>query len=117
MALLLQHGPVIVSVGVTEAWQLYNASGIIKVGQCTMQQMHAVLVTGYDYSKCVPRYFVRNSWGSPWGGRGNLLIEAGTATCNICKTVIALCTADDCPTNKLEYLNYLLSKTNYPDCK
>lgn len=117
MAALLQHGPVVAIVGVTEAWQMYNGSGILKFGQCTMKQMHAVLITGYNYTSCVPTYWVKNSWGDEWGGRGSIKLEAGKNTCSVAKTVIAICTSDDCPTNKADYLNYLFSKSNYPDCQ
>jgi cysteine peptidase B len=116
MAALLQHGPVVAIVGVTDGWQLYNGTGIFKFYQCTMKQAHAVLIVGYNYTSCVPTYFVKNSWGDDWGGRGAIKLEAGKNTCSVAKTVIAVCTADDCPKSKAEYLSYILSHPNYPDC-
>uniref|UniRef100_A0A915HN22 Peptidase C1A papain C-terminal domain-containing protein n=1 Tax=Romanomermis culicivorax TaxID=13658 RepID=A0A915HN22_ROMCU len=70
MANLLAWGPVIAIVGVTKTWQFYNGTGIIRPRQCTTDQSHAVLITGYDYTTCVPTYTVRNSWGVDWGAKG-----------------------------------------------
>jgi len=115
MAALLQHGPVVVIVGVTSAWQMYNGTGILRAYQCSEKQAHAVLVTGYDYTTCVPTYTIKNSWGTRWGGRGYIKLEAGKNTCAIAKNVVFTCTSDECE-NIEDHLKYVLSHPKHPDC-
>lgn len=117
MAALLQHGPVVAIVGVTDAWQMYNGTGIIRPYQCDTQQNHAVLVTGYDYTTCVPNYIIKNSWGTDWGGRGYIKLEAGKNTCNVAKSLILTCTSDDCLKQNVDPLKYVLSTSKHPECK
>jgi len=115
MAALLQHGPVVAIVAVTSAWQMYNGTGILRAHQCSDKQNHAVLVTGYDYSTCVPSYTIKNSWGTKWGGRGYIKLEAGKNTCGIAKSIVFTCTSDDCEGQ--DPLKYVLSKPKHPDCQ
>uniref|UniRef100_A0A915KN87 Peptidase C1A papain C-terminal domain-containing protein n=1 Tax=Romanomermis culicivorax TaxID=13658 RepID=A0A915KN87_ROMCU len=86
MANLLKWGPVIGIVGISETWQFYNGSGVMRPHQCTTNQSHAVIVTGYDYTTCVPTYTVRNSWGADWGAQGYIKLEAGKNTCGIAQS-------------------------------
>lgn len=114
MAALLQHGPVIAIVGITQAWQFYDGQGVMRSYQCSQEPNHAVLITGYDYTGCVPHYIVKNTWGANWGDKGYIKLEAGTNTCGVAKLVVLVCTANDCPDK--DYLNYVTSKSNYPSC-
>uniref|UniRef100_A0A915L2P9 Peptidase C1A papain C-terminal domain-containing protein n=1 Tax=Romanomermis culicivorax TaxID=13658 RepID=A0A915L2P9_ROMCU len=111
MANLLQWGPVLAIVGVTDAWQFYNGSGVIRRRQCTQEQMHAVLVTGYDYTTCVPTYTVRNSWGADWGGKGYVKLEAGKNTCSVAKSVMYVCSSE-CGTTGRNF-EYVTSNPNF----
>jgi len=115
MAALLQHGPVVAIVAVTQAWQMYNGTGILRARQCSDKQNHAVLITGYDYSTCVPSYTIKNSWGTKWGGRGYIKLEAGKNTCAVAKSIVFTCTGDDCEGQ--DPLKYALSKSKHPDCQ
>lgn len=115
MAALLRHGPVVAIVGVTQSWQFYNGTGIIRPRQCSEHQKHAVLITGYDYSSCVPYYVIKNSWGTTWGGKGYIKLEAGSNTCNVAKTVVFTCTSTECENE--DPLHYVLTHPKHPDCK
>lgn len=114
MAALLQHGPVVVIVAVNDAWMMYNGTGVLRSYQCDEKQNHAVLMTGYDYSSCVPNYIIKNSWGTKWGGKGYIRIEAGKNTCAVAKNVVFTCTSPDCVGQ--DPLKYATSKSKHPDC-
>lgn len=115
MAALLQHGPVIAIVSVTQSWQMYDGHGVLRSYQCEGQPNHAVIIVGYDYTGCISYYAVKNTWGSNWGNGGYVKIEAGTNACGIAKLVVVACTADDCPNR--DHLKYLTSKCNHPSCQ
>lgn len=114
MAALLQHGPVVAIVGVSEAWQLYNGTGVIRPYQCSKTQNHAVLVTGYDYTGCVPNYIIKNSWGTDWGGQGYIKVEAGKNACGIAQSVVYTCTSAEC--NHQNSMKHVLANTKHPHC-
>lgn len=115
MAALLQHGPVVSIIGVTEAWQMYNGTGIIRPYQCSNEQNHAVLITGYDYTGCVPNYIVKNSWGTNWGARGYVKLEAGKNTCGVAQSLIFTCTTKNCEKSK-DPIEHVLSNPKHPEC-
>uniref|UniRef100_A0A915ISB2 Peptidase C1A papain C-terminal domain-containing protein n=1 Tax=Romanomermis culicivorax TaxID=13658 RepID=A0A915ISB2_ROMCU len=114
MATLLQWGPVIAIVGVTEVWQFYNGTGVVRPRQCSTDLAHAVLVTGYDYTTCVPTYTVRNSWGQDWGGNGYLKLEAGKNTCGVAQSVVYACSTRCGSGGSL--FDFVAQNPNFPEC-
>jgi hypothetical protein len=94
---LLQSGPVIALVTVTDHWQHYTR-GIMRKRQCTggAQPNHAVLIVGYNFTDPKNDYYiVRNSWDTDWGEKGYFRIDAGANTCHIAEYLSFACT-DDC---------------------
>lgn len=118
MAQLLRWGPLLAIVGVTDSWQFYNGSGAIRHYQCTEEQSHAVLITGYDYSGCVPTYTIRNSWGNIWGAGGYVKLEAGRNTCGIAKAVTFLRSSGNvnASNDDIEAIQYVLNHPNNAEC-
>uniref|UniRef100_A0A915KT00 Peptidase C1A papain C-terminal domain-containing protein n=2 Tax=Romanomermis culicivorax TaxID=13658 RepID=A0A915KT00_ROMCU len=115
MANLLKWGPVIAIVGISETWQFYIGRGVMRPHQCTTDQSHAVIVTGYDYTTCVPTYTVRNSWGTDWGAQGHIKLEAGKNTCGIAQSVIYSC-SKKCGSNPVANFDYVMQNSNFPGC-
>lgn len=113
MAAILNFGPAIAIVGLTEAWQFYNGSGIIVSNQCQKPGDHAVLVTGYNYQSKIPYYTIKNSWGTDWGDKGYVRIEAGKNVCDIAKSVLLICSKNCDSTTTAQSL---VQKSNNPKC-
>jgi len=58
-------------------WQFYN-SGVMTPDQCGSSVDHCVQMVGYNNAQSPPYWILRNSWGSSWGQRGHIWIQAGT---------------------------------------
>uniref|UniRef100_A0A915HQG6 Peptidase C1A papain C-terminal domain-containing protein n=1 Tax=Romanomermis culicivorax TaxID=13658 RepID=A0A915HQG6_ROMCU len=92
IASLLHWGPIVAIVDANQAWQFYSGSGVLSAHQCSKNQNHAVLIVGYDFTGPVPFYVIKNSWGTKWGDRGFLRLEAGRNTCGVAKNLAICCT-------------------------
>jgi len=80
---LLANGPVVVLVGVNNAFNIY-ASGIFSAA-CATGVNHSVLVVGYGYNSTTNQYYyiVRNSWGTTWGISGYMYVLDDGIACSI----------------------------------
>lgn len=94
MAGLLNRGPLVVQIDASEQWQFYE-EGVLRAYQCTNTTNHAVLMVGYDFGTAIPGYIIRNTWGTDWGQKGFIYIEAGVNCCGVGQTVTYSCT-DKC---------------------
>ena len=62
----------------------FSCSGILTADECGTEVNHCVQIVGVDFSDSKnPYWIVRNSWGTSWGLKGYIHIEAGTDACLI----------------------------------
>jgi len=80
---LLANGPVVVLVGVNNAFNIY-AGGIFSAA-CASGVNHSVVVVGYGYNTTSKQYYyiVRNSWGTSWGISGYMYVLDDGIACSI----------------------------------
>jgi len=81
LATALTNGPPSVCVA-AESWQTYS-SGILKT--CTGSVDHCVQAVGVGGSATAqPYWIVRNSWGTSWGQKGYIYLDATVDSGDIC---------------------------------
>jgi C1A family cysteine protease len=79
-AYVKDYGPLSVCVDASE-WSSY-AGGVLST--CGDVVDHCVQVTGIVYQTGAENYYIiRNSWGTHWGYRGYMYMEAGVNMCNV----------------------------------
>ncbi|KAJ8922491.1 hypothetical protein NQ315_007519 [Exocentrus adspersus] len=90
LRLLALNGPVAVAINAL-SWQNY-VGGVIQF-HCDgnpSKLNHAVEIVGYDLSKEVPYYIVKNSWGEDFGDNGYLYVAIGKNMCGLAYEVAAV---------------------------
>ncbi|CDW51800.1 cysteine proteinase [Trichuris trichiura] len=112
IALLVNWGPVIVTINVPDWLQFYK-TGVLQQSQCGKVPEHAVLLVGYDFTAPTPYYIIKNSWGDDWGEEGYMRLEAGRNTCGLAGYAVIACTKD---CGKLDDDAVLLSSSNAKFC-
>jgi C1A family cysteine protease len=70
---IAQHGPIVSTVYVTEAFQSYTG-GVFDEG-APGRPNHAIVIAGWDDAR--KAWHVRNSWGSGWGEDGYIWVKYG----------------------------------------
>ena len=84
-AALLEHGPLVVNLFVTPAFQKYQ-KGVFaehyEPGKNEPPHNHEVLLLGWDDRKGHGAWWIKNSWGEKWGERGYCWVEYGCN--NVC---------------------------------
>lgn len=77
---LLEHGPLVVNLFVTPAFEKYK-KGVFaehyKPGKDEPPHNHEVLLLGWDNRKGGGAWWIKNSWGPKWGELGYCWIEYG----------------------------------------
>ncbi|KFD57307.1 hypothetical protein M514_01818 [Trichuris suis] len=112
IALLVNWGPIIVTIHVPDWLQFYK-TGVLQQSQCGKVPEHAVLLVGYDFTAPTPYYIIKNSWGDDWGEEGYMRLEAGRNTCGLAGYVVVACTKD---CDKLDDDAVLLDSSNANFC-
>lgn len=70
---LFVHGPIIVSLYVTNRWRFYK-SGVWYDKQCSEVTNHSMLLVGYGTEKGNDYWLIKNSWSKDWGEKGYIKI-------------------------------------------
>lgn len=66
---LYETGPVVVSVGANDVWNMY-ANGIMRACEQDAVINHAVALVGYGEQQGTMYWQIQNSWGAGWGEEG-----------------------------------------------
>uniref|UniRef100_A0A5S6QTP3 Peptidase C1A papain C-terminal domain-containing protein n=1 Tax=Trichuris muris TaxID=70415 RepID=A0A5S6QTP3_TRIMR len=112
VALLVNWGPIIVTMEVPDWIQFYK-SGVLLEDQCGKTPEHAVLLVGYNFTAPTPYYVIKNSWGDDWGEDGYMRLQAGRNTCGLAGYVVLACTKD---CSKLDDDMVILDSSNANVC-
>jgi len=88
------RGPISVLIDASQtSFQLYS-SGIYADPKCTTSTLnHAIQVVGYGSTNGQDYWIARNSWGSSWGMKGDILIARNKA--NVCGIASHACYAQN----------------------
>uniref|UniRef100_A0A2A4KAL6 Uncharacterized protein n=1 Tax=Heliothis virescens TaxID=7102 RepID=A0A2A4KAL6_HELVI len=80
---LVNHGPLSVSVDVTDAFAKYS-SGIFYDPECTQQRLnHEVTLVGFGERDGDTFWILKNSWGPQWGIDGYMYISSRDNACGV----------------------------------
>ena len=82
--------PVNVAVAAGNYYFQSYSGGILMASGCPTRIDHAIVAVGYGNSNGTDYYIVRNSWGTSWGDKGYIMMEAtssGKGTCGINQNV------------------------------
>ncbi|KAG6459522.1 pro-cathepsin H [Manduca sexta] len=80
---LVNHGPLSVSVHVTEAFSLYS-SGVFYDANCNETMLnHEMALVGYGTRNGDTFWILKNSWGPTWGIDGYMLISTRNNSCGV----------------------------------
>ena len=78
MVSVLQDGPIVYGLAVTQEFEDYQCFGIFVDKSGDTSQDHAISLVGYGTESGTKYWIGRNSWGTFWGYEGYFRLVRGT---------------------------------------
>uniref|UniRef100_UPI00398EEC1B procathepsin L-like n=1 Tax=Pristiophorus japonicus TaxID=55135 RepID=UPI00398EEC1B len=83
MKIVAKHGPISVSVFMSEAFLQFTGTDIFDDPYCNQKPNHVATLVGYVNKATEKYWIIKNSWGKSWGNDGFMKMIMGKNMCGI----------------------------------